>query len=318
MRKIISLLILSAIFLGGCASPAVDANPHYPDQAMSRALSQESAFCRAVANDENNPKKHLKDLPPWGYKENFSASLRELGYDKNLLVPVTDNSHIYARVEEKSREYSKKPLERYDMCMRELGWKNKENFNSAERTDNAKNTRAADLISEIKSDPQAELTLSLMLAELRRVSPYTAGRENLRMMSDPAEFASSYRTNREIAHKTPALANKTVKEVSVGMELARCSGIYNVVNGNRQEIIQREPSSRDRFISQEWESFDLAIRLIQYDTALAQKEAGATEFIKRSGPALPGILMEFQMESPKCSRLVQEAKKADPSRPIMR
>ncbi len=319
MRNLLTAALLT-LLVSGCGSALPDANAHYANQDMAYAFEKENAFCQAAAEGNFTEKQFPENLPPWGYASNFSSTLASLGYDHYGYSYPAPDAHLgdYSKIAAESFAAAKKPQERHDICMRELGWKNKTEFTAAEKQENNKNTRATTLLSSLKDDPQLARALALVSAELRKLPSDKAAQERNRLMQDPDNFSLAYHKASAFALQNPYAADNVINDDKTGLQLAHCSAMYGVVNDNRKELTDHGPGDSDRFVSQERESLDFASRLINSELALEEKNAFAETFLRETSHSLPNILMKFQMESPQCSVLVREFKNRQPQPDIIK
>lgn len=87
MVKRAFLAFIAVFFAAGCGSVEpvpYEANPAFSDRDMAGALTQEGAFCNALANGESILYAHVNNLPPRGYKPNFIKTVRDLGYTERV------------------------------------------------------------------------------------------------------------------------------------------------------------------------------------------------------------------------------------------
>lgn len=315
MKTALFALVL-AFFAAGCSSQVqvqFDQNQNFSDADMPKALKQESAFCEAVATGQSGAYTHIESLPPRGYRQNFSQKISDIGYTDRLGETKKSRADYIKAVRAFSPQSAKsgnlsEPA-RYNACMRALSWKPTAEVTGRDRLQIDKNNRANALVEKIKKDPLAEKSIQIMSINMESLSYRQALEEKKRLFADPSIFEQVYKRTRVYVGKNGKNADSRILASHLGMDFARCSAMYNVINQNRETKMQHDIAGNDRLLTMERESFYYATRLLQAETARQEKRAYAKKFKTESGPNLSGLMLRFKSESSQCATMLQGFKR---------
>lgn len=308
--------LVMVLLVSGCSSQAqvkFDQNTNFSDAVMPTALRQESAFCAAAAAGQPNAYSHVEKLPPRGYKPNFTKAIGDIGYTDRLGEAAKSRADYARAVRAYSPNGSKaaglSEDERRTACMRFLAWKTADETTGRDRLQIDKNNRAEALVTKIRRDPLAEKSIKIMSINMESLSYRQAVEEKKRLFADPSIFEQVYRRTRVYVSKNGKNAASRILASNLGMDFARCSGMYNVINQNRQTKMKHDIAGGDRLLTMERESFYYATRLLHAETAQQEKRAYARKFQKESGPNLSGLMLRFKTESSQCTTMLQGFKR---------
>lgn len=315
MKNAIPAMLL-ALFLFGCSAQTqavFEANPNFSSANMPVALEKESAFCNAVSLGAKRTYTHINSLPARGYRANFAMAANGLGYSDRLGEPQKSNEE-YRRAR-RAFAPGKNDLEQpeaFNACMRYLGWKTGPEITGRDHLQINKNNRAEALVAKIKRDPLGEKTIKLISISMDRLSSRQVQQEKKRLFADPSIFEQVYMRNRDYLSKNGKRAESIILASSIGVDFARCSGMYNVVNKNRKKELNHDIKSDDNLLSMEKESFYYASRLMHAEAAHREKRAYAKKLQKEAGPYFSGILLRYKNESAQCSGMLRGFRKIRP------
>lgn len=315
MKKAVlaALILLAATGCGSKNQPELQVNPNFSDTHMQTALQQEEDFCTAVLTGQNNAYAHVRALPPRGYRGYFNASIHEAGYSDRFGAGKRDSS-AYAQVMNNFAAAERtidedKIKELHTACMRQLGWKAGAELTGADRLQIDKNNRTDQLVARIKLDPEAEKSMKLMAASMNGLSNKQAREEKKRLFADPDIFEQVYMRSRYHVLQNSKQAASNILASSIGVEFARCSGMYSVINNSRENKMQHNIGNSDRLMNMERESFYYASRLMHAEAAKYEKRAYAKQLEQEAGPSLSSLMLRFQKESAQCATMLQQFKR---------
>lgn len=307
--------ILLALFTAGCGAqnqPTLESNINFADRDMAVALEKESAFCAAVSRGEKNVYAHVANAPERGFKSSFSLGVNALGYTDRLGQPKKQRADYVKAVRAFHPASASGPAEeRAESCLRFLGWKTKAEVNGRDRLQIDKNNRSVALLDKIRRDPLSAKSMKIMSANMDRLSYRQAQDEKKKLFADPSIFEQVYMRARTYVQRNGKQANSRILASSIGVDFARCSAMYSVINQSRMTKMQQQIGGSDRLLAMERESFYYASRLMHVDAAQREKRAYAKRFQSESGPNLSGLMLRFKEESSQCATMIQGFKRID-------